>query len=234
MTMRQRTRKPRIRSSLPAGFEERLLNDYEESGGGFSYRTTECRHNSQVVGQRRYSRDGVLVMETPLRDGRKHGREYTWDENGWLSLVEPYAYGKIHGTARQYDEHGRVIGTYRCVHGTGYDIWRSWCSGETPSVSEIRALRDGERHGYEWWVNEDQRSVHHETHLWAGQHHGIERMWNAAGKLNRGYPRYWVNGARVTRRQYLRAAKRDATLPPWREQDNNPRRVFPAEAGIQR
>jgi hypothetical protein len=224
---------PRIRSSIPTDAEERPLSDYKEASGAIHYRTTECWHAGQVVGRRCYRAAGQLIMETPLRDGVKHGREYTWDDEGWLLLIEPYAHGQIHGTARQYDRQGRVIGTYRCVHGTGYDIWRSSIGDEPPHVSEIRGLRNGKHHGYEWWVNADERSVYHETHFRDGREHGIERRWNERGRLSRGYPRYWIDGQRVTRRQYLRAARQDATLPPWNAADNAPQRRFPAEVVAQ-
>ena len=53
---------------------------------------------------------GTLVRETPLKNGLKHGREFTWTEDGHLELIEPYFEGKIHGTAKQYDDQGHVIG----------------------------------------------------------------------------------------------------------------------------
>jgi hypothetical protein len=221
-------RKPRITSSIPAAAHERPLHQW--SAGSVQYRTVECWHNDQLVGRRVYTRAGQLVIETPLLEGQKHGREYTWDEAGWLALVEPYAHGRIHGTARQYDPMVRVIGTYRCLHGTGYDVWRILDRNGWARVSEIRGLREGERHGFEWWVNDDQRSVWHETHFWAGRHHGIERCWHSAGRLRRGYPIYWIDGQRVTRRQYLRAAMHDTTLPPWRARDNSPQRKLPLAA----
>jgi hypothetical protein len=61
----------------------------------------------------------------------------------------------------------------------------------------------------------------------AGEYHGIERRWNHRRKLHRGYPKYWVRGEAVTKRQYLKAAKSDKTLPRFRSRDNSPRRQFP-------
>ena len=59
--------------------------------------------------------------------------------------------------------------------------------------------------------------------------HGIERSWNQQGLLHRGYPRYWLNDARVTKSQYVRACADDPALPPFHERDNRPQRRFPSE-----
>jgi hypothetical protein len=119
-------------------------------------------------------------------------------------------------------------------HGTGIDLW--WISFENGStyLSEVRYLRAGKRHGFEWWLNEDGRSVWRESHFRDGRMHGIERSWNGQGRLRRGYPRYWVDDVRVTKRQYVRARVGDAALPPFREPDNRPQRRFPSEAVMRR
>lgn len=69
----------------------------------------------------------------------------------------------------------------------------------------------------------------HELHWQEGKYHGIERQWNSAKKLRRGFPQYWIKGDRVTKRKYLRAAEEDLSLPAFRVKDNSPRRKFPSE-----
>ena len=54
------------------------------------------------------------------------------------------------------------------------------------------------------------------------------RQWTALGRLRRGYPQYFVQGERVTKRQYLRACQTDPTLPIRRAQDDQPERPLPA------
>src|SRR5262249_4259929 len=98
-----------------------------------------------------------------------------------------------------------------------------------PHLSEARYVKDGKWHGFEWWLNEDQKSVWQERHFWNDQMHGIERSWNHKGQLHRGYPRYWINDRRVTKRQYLREADRNPTLPHFCEADNRPQRRLPRE-----
>ncbi len=189
----------------------------------------EYRIGGKAVGRRVYSTQGQLILETPLRDSKKHGRELTWGDDGKLELVEPFYYGKIHGTAKQYDRGGRVIGTYQMVHGTGYDVWRNRYSDGPWYVSEIHSQRDGLLHGFVWWLEPDQQSVHDEKYWHDGKLHGIAREWNSAGRLRRGFPKYWVHDQAVTKRQYLAAARKDPTLPPFRLNDNRPRREFSPE-----
>jgi hypothetical protein len=87
----------------------------------------------------------------------------------------------------------------------------------------------GDRHGFEWWINADQRSADRESHYAKGQEHGIQRDWNSAGRLRREFPKYFVNGEQVTKRQYLRAARLDSSLPAFHEEDNRPVRQLPPE-----
>ena len=217
------------KSDIPEGAEERLIREYGREGAFTHLRVTECLLNDQSVGQRAYDGLGQLVIETPLKNGEKHGREYTWNERGALESVEPYSNGKLHGVARQFGRNGKVIGTYRCVHGTGYDIWRQEQEDGSITVSEIHSLEDGLPHGYEWWLREDQQSVWHERHWQRGLLHGIERLWNSKGTLKRSYPKFWIQGKAVRKEIYLKAARRDKTLPAFRERDNRPHRRFPVE-----
>ena len=218
----------RYKSDIPPNVVEETTREFRREGGAVYTRLTSCFLNDELVGQRAYDVEGQLVTETPIRNGRKHGRQYQWDD-GRLSLIEPYVNGKIHGTAKQYGRHGSVIGTYSLRHGTGYDIWRTESEDGAIGISEIHSLRDGLPHGYEWWLTENSHVLSHELHWHEGEYHGIEREWNLSSKLRRGYPRYWIKGDRVTKREYLRAAKTDRTLPPFRLEDNSPRRRFPAE-----
>jgi hypothetical protein len=220
----------RFKSDVPANAVEQTTREFRRVGGAIYPRLTDCLLNGEVVGQRAYAENGQLVTETPLRNGSKHGREYQWNDDGRLMLVEPYVNGQIHGTAKQYGRDGSVIGTYRLRYGTGYDIWRVENEDGAINISEIHTLVDGLPHGYEWWLRKPH-IMWHELHWHEGQYHGIERQWNVANKLSRGFPRYWINGDRVAKRKYIREAKKDLSLPPFRLQDNSPRRRFPSAIG---
>lgn len=219
----------RPKSDIPQGVKEVEIREYRQLGNLMYFRVAECRLDKVVVGQRAYDEDGRLMRETPLKNGKKHGREYIWDESGFLESMEPYVDGKLHGLAKQYNRNGKIIGTYRFVHGTGFDIWRYEREDGSIGISEIFTMQDGSLHGYEWWLRDDQHSIWHERHWQKGEFHGIERMWNREGKLKRGYPKYWIRGQAVDKRAYLRAAVQDKTLPMYKENDNRPQRKFPEE-----
>jgi antitoxin component YwqK of YwqJK toxin-antitoxin module len=219
----------RPKSDIPQGVKEVEIREYRQLGNLMYFRVAECRLDKVVVGQRAYDEDGRLMRETPLKNGKKHGREYIWDESGYLESMEPYVDGKLHGLAKQYNRNGKIIGTYRFVHGTGFDIWRYEREDGSIGISEIFTMQDGSLHGYEWWLRDDQHSIWHERHWQKGEFHGIERMWNREGKLKRGYPKYWIRGQAVDRRAYLKATVQDKTLPMYKENDNRPQRKFPEE-----
>jgi hypothetical protein len=217
------------KSDIPQEAIEREVREYRQEGALLYFQIMECILDGHVVGQRAYDGDGQLKVETPLKNGNKHGREYIWDESGALESVEPYREGKLHGLAKQYNRKGKVIGTYRFAHGTGYDIWRYEREDGSVGISEIFSVNDGALDGFEWWLKADQHSVWHERPWQGGRYHGIERRWNAQGRLKRGYPKYWVQGQAVTKRFYLKATERDQTLPKYRESENRPQRKFPSE-----
>jgi hypothetical protein len=217
------------KSDIPSGAVEQLVSAYRKEGGCIYYRIMDCLLDGRLVGRRAYTQDGNLVIETPLKDGQKHGREFTWNEDGTLLSVEPYVKDQIHGTAKQYGHHGKLIGTYTVIHGTGFDLWRQEGEDGSVSISEIHCLREGLPHGYEWWFTTEQGALWHERHWRAGEYHGIERVWSSRGELSRGYPKYWIAGRAVSKRKYLKAAQTDKTLPAFREKDNSIRRKFPPE-----
>jgi antitoxin component YwqK of YwqJK toxin-antitoxin module len=186
----------------------------------------------KLVGTRHFDEHGQLELEIPLRDGLRHGTEYTWFWGDWLSSAEPFHAGKAHGVARQWSATGKLIGTYKMVHGTGIDLWRGAVEGSEEGpyyLSEVWYLRDGNLHGFNWWIKEDQKTVSVERHYQNGQPHGIEREWNSQGRLSRGFPKYFIHGEPVDKRSYLRAADFDATLPRFQLKDNQPQRKFPPE-----
>jgi hypothetical protein len=217
------------KSDIPAGAREVEIRGLSQTENFMYYRVMECTLDGKLVGQRSYDDEGNLMIETPIKDGKKHGREYIWNETGALESVEPFTNGKRHGLAKQYGRNGNVIGTSRFVHGTGFDIWRWEREDGTAFISEIFSARDGALDGFEWWLNEDQRSVWHERHWQNGYLHGIERMWNERGRLKRGFPKYWIRDQAVRKPVYIRASEKDGTLPSFRQTDNRQQRKFPTE-----
>jgi hypothetical protein len=111
-------------------------------------------------------------------------------------------------------------------HGTGVDLWwQDWEDGSV-TLAEAYDSLNGDRHGFEWWLFADG-TASQERHWLHGELHGIEREWNDGGGLRRGYPRYFVHGERVTKRQYVATCAKDASLPPFRAEDNVRRHTLP-------
>ncbi len=209
------------RSSIPSAARERVIARYVSTRAKFK---AEYRLGGKLVGIRNFDESGERYSELPHRNGKLHGVVRRF-ESGRLTFDEPYRDGLPHGVAHQWTEDGALLGTYAMNRGTGIDIWRQVLSGRT-SVSEIRHLKDGKWHGFEWWLQADRWAVCQERHFSHNQLHGIDRSWNSRGGLRRGYLRYWVEGKRVTKRQYLRARVKDSSLPPFRLSDNQPGRAF--------
>lgn len=213
------------RSSIPEKATERAIATFLKSPAKYK---AEHRLKGALVGVRFFFETGELQGERPLRDGKTHGMVYRCDVPGRVLSREPYRDGLPHGVARQWDNDGTLIGSWKMKRGTGWDLWR--CAGEGGvHLTEAGEMKAGNLHGFEWWLNEDHRSVHAEAHFWLGQRHGIERSWNAKGRLRRGYPRYYVRQQRVDKKNYLKARLNDPALPPFRVEDNLPARRFPAE-----
>jgi hypothetical protein len=181
----------------------------------------------EMVGIRLFSKSVDLQMEYAFKGGVRHGRFYRWTKPGKLRSMEPYENGVPHGTAYQWADDGTVLGTYTIEYGTGTDLWWQDMDGNV-TLSEVHPMKNGKSHGFEWWFSGDQ-TLWKERHWLNGEIHGIEREWNFKGRLSRGYPRYWLHDERVTKPKYVRAALKDPALPPFRIDDNEPRRDFPPE-----
>lgn len=162
----------------------------------------------------------------PRRAGRTHGRKYEFFDSGAVSCEERYVNGLPHGVCHQWDDDGRLLGTYVFRNGSGLDVWRHRNTRGRPYASEIRTLRAGVLHGFEWWLGSARR-LSAEVH-WVGEKkHGIERSWDWNGGLDKGFPRFWISDKRQTKRAYLAAARSDSTLPAFVERENKANRALP-------
>jgi hypothetical protein len=180
------------------------------------------------VGQRVYSKDGMLEEERSFRNGKRHGWEYSWYEDGGLSSEVPYDSGSEHGTARVWGRTGALLGSYTMDQGTGLDLWWIELEGKA-QLTEARFAVDSLLDGYEYWFEWYRPGVLRREKWWSkGQLHGIEREWEE-GRLRSGFPKYWIRGKEVDKRAYARGVKADPTLRPFHIDDNQPYRIFPPE-----
>ena len=210
-------------SSIPEEAREKITQKH----GNGARKRAEYFLGKELVGFREFYRDNTPEGEYSFRNGVPHGWEYRWSTPGELTSAESRENGVVHGTAYQWGRDGRLIGSYTIDHGTGIDLWREELEDGRVNLSEAYQYVDGRRHGFEWhFMNGD---LSDEKHWMQGILHGIERSWNSKGGLSRGYPRYWINDERVTKAKYVRAALKDDQLPPFRLEDNQCLREFPAE-----
>lgn len=182
---------------------------------------TEFSIRGKVIARLYWHATGTLEWATYFdREGRRHGVERVQFEDERLKYLARWSAGRQVGWQQQWSETGKLLVRTRFLRGSGLDAWFD------NGLSETRTLVDGHRHGFErLWIG--RGLVWSESHFEHGVEHGIARQWTAAGRLERGSPRFWIGGNRVTRRQYERAAAHDKTLPPIRELDDKPKRKAP-------
>jgi hypothetical protein len=208
-------------SSIPA--DAREVVEYYHANG--TKKAASYFVGPEKVGFREWYEDGRLDFEYALRRGVKHGNWYSFYPNGQLEELQPYCDGHLHGTGKQWAEDGQLLVTWKLDHTTGLDLW---CDHLTGTLAEEHYWpRVGEL-GYKRQWNADEETVWEEYHYCLG-YHGIWREWNARGRLRRGFPRFYVNNVKVTKRQYLRACEAVLTLLPYRPQDDSPQRELPLE-----
>ncbi len=179
-------------------------------------------HDGQKVGYRWWDEDGHLSIEYCIEHDKMHGLFRTWHDNGTIEHETTYFEGKEHGISTQYDPGGRSIGTYEMNFGTGVDLWY-YAPG---IIAEERHYKDSNRDGYERWWNTDNQSIYRESHFRGGLEHGIFRVWNREGKLCRGFPAYFVDGKKVSKRSYLKTSEGDRSLPNYLADEDRPHRIY--------
>ena len=210
-------------SDIPESAEERVVERYDTG----AKREARYLAGGEVVGVRLFHPDGRIELESPRRAGEPNGTEYQWDDEGQLRSALPYRDGLEHGISRQWAPDGSPLGTYELRHGTGLDLWRGQREDGSPYLAEARTVVSGQRHGYEWWIDEDQRSVFQEARFAGGLEHGIRREWNAAGELREGHPRFYLLDREVDRDEYEYGRTIDPDLPAYDAADDLRARRFP-------
>jgi hypothetical protein len=174
----------------------------------------------RLVGRVSWDEDGRPGIAGGLRNGARVGYQIEYYD-GTVSYAEPFKNGLVHGWAKQFDSRGRLIFMSPFKNGTGTDYW---CNKH--GLHEEHPLVAGKPSGWERWWNEDQKTVYEETAWLDGAWHGIKRHWTK-GLLDHGFPQFFIRGERVSKRKYLAAAGHDPTLPPYRPEDDSPKRRLP-------
>lgn len=169
----------------------------------------EARRGTRRLSRLIWSRDGALLHEQPLdARGRHHGIEVERDDTGAVVWCATWVHGSMHGPLILFDESGLPALVTEFVHGRGTDLWMS-CG----RVSEVRELVDGVPHGLVRWGDPEEPSE--EGYFDRGRRHGIFREWETNGRLRKGFPRFFLRDARVSRRAYELAQAKSSSLPPY-------------------
>lgn len=188
-------------------------------GGGKAI--SEFWLRGRLTGRAFWDSGGSLCMAVGLRDGVPVGYQLEYCD-GALMYAEPFMRGVVHGLAKQFDTQGRLLLVSPFKKGTGTDFW---CD-EHGCLSEEHSLVEGKPSGTERWWNPDQKTIYCETEWLNGKWHGATRYWTD-GRLDRGFPRFFVRGRRVSKRAYMGFAEQDASLPPYLQEADSPVRTLP-------
>jgi hypothetical protein len=180
--------------------------------------------NRRLVGRATWYPNGGPCLAVGLRGNAVHGYqvEYHHGDVSGVSYAEPFVGGRVHGLAKQFDVDGHLVLASPFVHGTGVDYW---CD-ENGRLAEEHPIVDGRISGCERWWNPDGKTVFAETYYRNGLRHGLSREWSAR-KMRVGFPKFFLKGKEVSRSQYLRARKRDASLPAHLQAEDSPQRHVP-------
>jgi antitoxin component YwqK of YwqJK toxin-antitoxin module len=184
-------------------------------------RASEFWFRGKLAGRAFWDPDGALCLAYGLRDGAVVGFQLEYHAGG-IIYAEPFRNGVVHGLAKQFDTAGRLLLVSPFKHGTGTDFW---CD-ERGRLAEEHPLVAGKPSGTERWWCDDQKSVYSETEWLNGDWHGATRHWTN-GRLDRGFPKFYVSGERVSKRAYVKMARRDPSLPTYRQEADSPARTLP-------
>ena len=223
----RKIKRRRYRCPIPANAKLIVKERYEDGEKKWGYYYLK----GTKVGYRYWCHLGNLQLEYGFKNGKKHGNELRFYDDGNLMCVEPYRHGKMHGVTKQWADDGRLLITYTLRKGVGMDLW---CEDDG-TLAENHYWPDEGEVGYMRFWNEDQKTIFMEDLYTRGEEFAsIRRAWNHAGKLSRGFPQYFIGNKKVTKRQYLLACKTEVAMPPYRAKDDNPKRKLPEEYLAQR
>lgn len=210
------------RSSIPRGSNEKIIQRHANGAKAV------CHYfkDRKKVGVRFFDEDGLMELEQGIKNGRVHGNQYEWF-SGKLIFFEKIKNGMAHGTAKQWSsETGKLIGSFKMNRGNGIDLWWNDWPGHV-HLTEVFFLKNNIPHGFEWHLNESEKSVYMERHWYEGKWHGIHRSWKSAQILDKGFPKFFIMDKQVTKKEYLKACENDPTLPKYKTAEDRALRKFP-------
>ncbi len=210
-------RRGQPKPSIPAGATEKVTRR-DELGRKTA---SEFWLRGRRVGRAYWDPDGSGCVAVGLKNRMPVGYQVSYHDDGTV-YAERFVEGVLHGVAKQFAPDGRLLLASPFMRGTGTDFW---CD-DRGRLAEEHPLVAGKPSGTERWWCEDQRSVYSETEWLSGEWHGVTRHWTN-GRLDRGFPKFFVRGERVSKRDYAKIARGDPSLPPYRQDADSPVRTLP-------
>jgi antitoxin component YwqK of YwqJK toxin-antitoxin module len=182
---------------------------------GYDYvREIDYRVGEKLVAQQRFWKNGQMYSETLFKDGMKHGVERFWYDNHQIRFESPYKAGAMHGVFKQWDRDGKLLGSFEMKEGTGVrKLWH-----DNGQLDKEEPYKDGKEDGtlkFYFPDGKPRQIIHYKE----GQAHGVSRIWDKGGKLTENSPLYYVNGKKVSKEEYDKAAEKDSSLPKDTEDD---------------
>ncbi len=96
---------------------------------------------------------GKVESQTPYVNGKKHGAEIRWHEDGTKIIEGMWNSGKRHGVETLWDEDGTKRWEEIWKNDKHHGIWTEWYENRTKSHEET--WMNGKRHGVETGWYED-------------------------------------------------------------------------------
>lgn len=191
---------------------------------------------NEKIGERIFYNNGKIAEEILFRRGKRHGLMRQFYENGKLFSTWPYIDGKLDGVVRFYKENGEILGESKFDHGTGVlrqypmvslglldrevsykdgvlnGTVREWgrFGGKDNGCSAVQYV-NGIEEGWSVTVNQDG-SVLSSAYLHQGRMCGVYRRFSSGDKLEKGYPKFFIDGKEVAKAVYRVASKTDSIL----------------------
>ncbi len=204
--------------------------------------------NRKVICEEIRSTRGVMRRRDLFKDGKKHGVQREWHEDGKKKLEAPYQNGLMHGVFRHWDEKGNLVGCYRMKDGSGTRrIYHS-----NGRLKEEQPYLEGKRHGR--LVNMFDKGTTQYVCSWErgepiGLAFGFHYNTGAISFVGNGDKdgelhgpavdyhhksgiedaSYYVHGKEVSAAAYRKACETDPTLPRYRKDPLEYRKLLTPE-----
>jgi len=183
-----------------------------------------------LIGRETYY-DQTLIMRELYRNGKRHGIQRQWYNNGRPELESQYNNGDMDGTFKVWDDRGHLVGQYIIVRGAGtaktYDSKGRLIKEDNYQGNKRHGLRmlrlnglisltwskDGHLidKGYDFHENGELAVIAFFSSI--GQPNGPLIEFSKAGVVTK--KSWYLENREISESEYAFAASRNSSLPPY-------------------